>query len=86
VKTRVLVEVLSVKTIPPCGGNLFYRHSRVVGSTISLFLDFQIYQFYFSSVCVFCELFKCNVIAFTLHLRGGGGVKGRIVKVIIVIL
>jgi hypothetical protein len=38
------------------------------------------YQFYFS--CVFCELFKYNVVAFTLHLSGG--VKGIIVKVIIV--
>jgi hypothetical protein len=33
---------------------------------------------------VFYELLKCNVIAFTLHLRGS--VKGIIVKGIIVIL
>jgi hypothetical protein len=30
VKTRVCVEVLSVKTIPSCG-DLFHRHSRVAG-------------------------------------------------------
>jgi hypothetical protein len=32
---------------------------------------------------VFCEFFKCNIIAFTLHLKGGGGGKGTIVKGII---
>jgi hypothetical protein len=68
VKTQVFVEVLSVKTIPSCG-DLFHRHSRVPDFEDIIVFGLWIYKFYFS--CVFYELFKCNVIAFTLHLRGG---------------
>jgi hypothetical protein len=78
VKTRVFVEVLSVKALPSCGD--LHRHSRVAGFNDIIDFGLRIYLFYFS--CVFCELFKCNVIAF----EGGGGVKGVIVKGIIVIL
>jgi hypothetical protein len=49
--------------------------------TTFFIIGLRMYQFYL--LCVFCELFKCNIIAFTLHLRG---VKGIIVKGIIVIL
>jgi hypothetical protein len=81
VKTRVFAQVLSMKAIPPCGGDLLHRHLRVVGFDDIIDFELWMYQFYFS--CVFCKLFKCNVIAFTLHLKGVG-VKGIIVKGIIV--
>jgi hypothetical protein len=69
-----------VKAIPSCGGDLLHRHSRVAGFDDIFDFGLEMYQFYFS--CVFCELFKCNTIAFE---RGGGGVNGTIVKGFIVI-
>jgi hypothetical protein len=81
-KTRVFVQVLSVKEIPSCGRDL-HRHSRFAGFEDIFYWTSDVSVFILV-VCVFCELFKCNVIAFTLHLRGG--VKGIIVKGIIVIV
>jgi hypothetical protein len=48
-------------------------------------IDFELWMYQFHFSCVFCKLFKCNVTAFTLHLKGVG-VKGIIVKGIIVIV
>jgi hypothetical protein len=64
VKTRVFVEVLSMKTMPSCG-DLFIDIQDLQAS-MTFFIGLRMYQFY----CVFCELFKYNVITFTLHLRG----------------
>jgi hypothetical protein len=68
-----------MKAIPPCGGDLLHRHLRVAGFDDIIDFELWMYQFHFS--CVFCKLFKCNVIAFTLHLKGVG-VKGIIVSVV----
>jgi hypothetical protein len=51
VKTQVFIEVLYVKTIPSCG-DLFHRHSRVLGFEDIIVFGLRMYKFYFSSGCV----------------------------------
>jgi hypothetical protein len=80
VKTWIFVEVLSVKAIPSCGGDL-HRHSRVAAFGDIFYFGLRMYQFYFRCVC-----FVNSSNATSLHLRRGGSVKGIIVNSIIVIV
>ena len=76
--SRYLLKYWFVKAIPSCGGDHLHRHVQELhASTTSLILDFGCIFFLFLFSLVLSSLSKCNVIAFTLHLRGG--VKGKIV-------
>jgi hypothetical protein len=83
VKTRVLVEVLFVKTISSCEGDL-HRHSRFTGFNDIFLLDFRCINFYFNSVC-FVNSSNATSL-YCIHVAFHGGVMGIIVKVIIIIL
>ena len=75
VKTQAIRWSTVVKSIPSCGGDHLHRHVQELhASTTSLILDFGCIFFLFLFSLVLSSLSKCNVIAFTLHLRGG--VKG----------
>ena len=69
--SRYLLKYWFVKAIPSCGGA--HLHDMFKSCTLWRYQDFRLgcifFLFLFS--LVLSSLSKCNIIAFTLHLRGG---------------